>query len=681
MKKEVKTTSTFKQYEHYYQDFYLGSDFAKNVRTWRDFAKGEQYLDIGKNIEGLPRPVFNIIGEAVNKIVAKILGTPYHVSFVSDNEKNLSNIDLFYEHQMNAIKNKQIQAMVVKEAVITGVGISVTSWDEDTFGSQSLFKGFLKKQVLRFEDCFFSNPYNQDIQDNAYCGFRQVLEIASVKELLHGYKDSELKKIKEEIVPDDYYENYENYENIDVSELDRKSCTVFTKFFRQDGEVYYMLSTKYVDLFKEPLALNPRKNYKEKEVDEKDSVIKDVSMDSNKNLTFSSPKKQTDSEYKKEKNKFSLYPLQVYCPNPVIGRINGESLINQMIPNQKLINYMSSLVTIIMRNHAAPKYMAKSDALRGQIISNDPGDIIYDYSRIPGTWGIQRLNAGDAIYNNLVEMMLSILSITRNLNGVDDLTSSANSSNSGYAYEQRVKQANLVLEQPQARFWEYIGDCALVDINFFKHFMDNAKFYYFLDDSEVEQNEIYRSMSQKVIDKENANKQMPFQNLNPTKKLQVKEISKDMFDNDFAVSVEVEEGIVGSQISESQHYNEIMQYALSGNADSSLIKAMILGDPACSAKTKKRAKNYLENLEISEVTQLKEQIAMLQQELLKMSDSQNKANNLIKLYGSYMDAKDKATKEQDKVNQTIIRNLQNEGEVKSQNAKGISGGSFSSSSD
>ena len=154
-----------------------------------------------------------------------------------------------------------------------------------------------------------------------------------------------------------------------------------------------------------------------------------------------------------------------------------------------------------------------------------------------------------------------------------------------------------------------------------------------------------------------------------------------MFDNDFAVSVEVEEGIVGSQISESQHYNEIMQYALSGNADSSLIKAMILGDPACSAKTKKRAKNYLENLEISEVTQLKEQIAMLQQELLKMSDSQNKANNLIKLYGSYMDAKDKATKEQDKVNQTIIRNLQNEGEVKSQNAKGISGGSFSSSSD
>ncbi len=672
---EVKTTTVFNEWEHYYNNFFVTSEYAKNYKTYRDFVKGEQYSDTKNEI----KPVFNIVGEAVNKIVAKILGTPYHVSFVSDNEDNLDNIDLFYEHQMNAIKNKQIQAMVVKEAVTTGVGVSITAWDEDTLGSESLFKGFLKKQVLYFEDCFFSNPYNQDLQDNAYVGYKQVLEVVSAKSLIHGYTEKEKKAIEEKIVPDDYYQNYGNYEKMDVNELERKSCTVFTKFFRQDGEVYYTLSTKYVDLFKKPLALNPRKNFKEKEEGEEE-------IDANKNLVFSRPSKQTHDNFAKEKSKFSLYPMQIYTPVPVINRVYGESLIKQMIPNQKLINNIAILCTLIMRNHAIPKYIAKANALRGQIITNDPSQIIMDYSKDNGSWGISRMNAGDAINSNLLEMINTVIAVTRNLNGVDDLTSSNNSSNSGYAYEQRVKQANLVLEQPQARFWEYVSDCAMVDITFFKHFMDNSKFYYYLDESEVENNEVYRNMSQNLLDKQNAMNNEPFVNLKKQSRLQVSSVDKEMFDRDFSVSVEVSEGIVGSEISESEHYNQIMQYALTGNSDSSLIKAMVLGDPAVSEKTKKRVKNYLDTMEVSEVNQLKEQIALLQQELAKMTEAQSKANNLLKYVGSYVDAKDKATKEQDNLNKSIIGSLTNqnqglmsESEVKSNNAKGISGGSFSPS--
>ena len=674
---EAKTTTVFNEWEHYYNNFFVTSEYANNYKTYRDFVKGEQYSDTKNEI----KPVFNIVGEAVNKIVAKILGTPYHVSFVSDNEDNLDNIDLFYEHQMNAIKNKQIQAMVVKEAVTTGVGVSITAWDEDTLGSESLFKGFLKKQVLYFEDCFFSNPYNQDLQDNAYVGYKQVLEVVSAKSLIHGYTDKEKKAIEEQIVPDDYYQNYGNYEKMDVNELERKSCTVFTKFFRQDSEVYYTLSTKYVDLFKKPLALNPRKNFKEKEEGEEE-------IDANKNLVFSRPSKQTHDNFTKEKSKFSLYPMQIYTPVPVINRVYGESLIKQMIPNQKLINNIAILCTLIMRNHAIPKYIAKANALRGQIITNDPSQIIMDYSKDNGSWGISRMNAGDAINSNLLEMINTVIAVTRNLNGVDDLTSSNNSSNSGYAYEQRVKQANLVLEQPQARFREYVSDCALVDITFFKHFMDNSKFYYYLDESEVENNEVYRNMSQNLLDKQNAMNHEPFVNLKKQSRLQVSSVDKEMFDRDFSVSVEVSEGIVGSEISESEHYNQIMQYALTGNSDSSLIKAMVLGDPAVSEKTKKRVKNYLDTMEVSEVNQLKEQIALLQQELANMTEAQSKANNLLKFVGSYVDAKDKATKEQDSLNKSIIGSLANknqglmsESEVKSNNAKGISGGSFSPSSD
>lgn len=674
---EAKTTTVFNEWEHYYNNFFVTSEYANNYKTYRDFVKGEQYSDTKNEI----KPVFNIVGEAVNKIVAKILGTPYHVSFVSDNEDNLDNIDLFYEHQMNAIKNKQIQAMVVKEAVTTGVGVSITAWDEDTLGSESLFKGFLKKQVLYFEDCFFSNPYNQDLQDNAYVGYKQVLEVVSAKSLIHGYTDKEKKAIEEQIVPDDYYQNYGNYEKMDVNELERKSCTVFTKFFRQDSEVYYTLSTKYVDLFKKPLALNPRKNFKEKEEGEEE-------IDANKNLVFSRPSKQTHDNFTKEKSKFSLYPMQIYTPVPVINRVYGESLIKQMIPNQKLINNIAILCTLIMRNHAIPKYIAKANALRGQIITNDPSQIIMDYSKDNGSWGISRMNAGDAINSNLLEMINTVIAVTRNLNGVDDLTSSNNSSNSGYAYEQRVKQANLVLEQPQARFREYVSDCALVDITFFKHFMDNSKFYYYLDESEVENNEVYRNMSQNLLDKQNAMNHEPFVNLKKQSRLQVSSVDKEMFDRDFSVSVEVSEGIVGSEISESEHYNQIMQYALTGNSDSSLIKAMVLGDPAVSEKTKKRVKNYLDTMEVSEVNQLKEQIALLQQELANMTEAQSKANNLLKFVGSYVDAKDKATKEQDSLNKSIIGSLANknqglmsESEVKSNNAKGISGSSFSPSSD
>ena len=687
-------TIAYRCFRHFHDHFFVSSNLEAVLKECRDFYSGKHYIQT--EINDLPKPTFNICREYVEKVSAKLLETQYTVTFISDVDTiNLQDLDNFYEYQMKEIDDDDITSQIAKTAIIDGTAVCFSAFDADTMGIPSLFKGFIKRQIIPIEQVFVENPYCDDIQDQQYLGYYFLMEIGAVKKLVEG---REKKEIDELIVPENYFENRAYYDNMG-HDLDNELVNVYVRFFRIEGEVAFEMATKYCDIYEHPHALNPKINERilklkkqeyikktEKELAEytQDKKILDYELDDAKYTLFTKAVKYSEEDYKKSKSKFYRYPVSVFKPYPIVGSFYGESGLSLIIANQKIINYIFLLIILIMQSHAMPKILTKDGALKGQEYDNSPNQILVDYTPVTSgvNWGITRLSSGDAVNSNLIEIGTNIIKLTRNIHGFDDLISNVSNDTSGYAYQQVVQQANLTLIQPQKRLWKYIKDNARTDILYFKHYVPSAKYYVKKSEAEVALNEEYRNLSQNLIDSGNIQGEEGTI-LPPTKTIEVKDVTDEMFDADFNVAIDVEQGIAGSQISESQHYQQVFQYIAAGNLDADKIKLLVTNDPSFSAKTRQRILTSLEALENSQLQMKNAEIAKLQeiiQELIQNLKTQNENMNYLKMRDQ---AREKSLKESIDENKAFLETMQSqptmsEGEVKAMNAKGIEGGSFTS---
>lgn len=677
--KEPTWSETYIAYNNYQNGYFSISNVKQKLEQVRAFYSGKQYEETS---DDLPKPLINICRETVQKYVAKILETPVHISFVSDqDDESLKKLDDFYEYQTGEIDDEEIRSQVVERGFVDGIGISLTAFDKDTDGLYSSFKGFLKRQVIPFEDMFFENPYNKNIQDQAYIGYFTQMSIKAIKEVLKGEYDDELKSKEylsklDLIKPEDYYTKTDGYADYDTNLIDEEIINVYVLLFRVKGEVYFDMSTKYCSIFKKAHALNPDKN--DIEYDNKDLI------DSEKFLIYEKAEKKKSSE--NEKKKFSRYPVQIFVPYPLTRSLIGESIITMLIPNQKNINYIFLLVMLIMQNHAMPKILVKPETLNGQEYDNSPNQIIVDYTSITsGTqWGITRLNGDGAINSNLLDIGSTLIALTQNIFGTNNLTANAGDL-SGFAYQQIVAQNNLILEQPQKRYFHYLKETAKNDLLYFKFYIDDeANYYGIRSGNGTRLNERYREMSEELETRINPAEPRILPKARRVEKIS---LTKEFFDKDFAVLVEVETGVASSVVSESQHYQTIFQYIASGNIDADKIRVLVENDPALSAKLRQRFSASLDELEVSQIAMKDAEIEKLKQVVNELVSNLETANSNINLLKARDDAREKAFKDTTKENQAIVKtaldnqgSLLSESEVKSNNAKGISGTSFSPTS-
>lgn len=685
-------TVAYKCFKHFYDHFFVPSNLKAVLKECRDFYAGRHYIQT--EINDLPKPTFNICREYVEKVSAKLLETKYTVTFISDVETiNLQDLDNFYEYQMKEIDDDDITSQIAKTAIIDGTAVCFSAFDADTMGIPSLFKGFIKRQIVPIEQVFVENPYCEDLQDQQYIGYYFLMEISAVKKLVEGRSKEEIDKL---ILPENYFENRAYYDN-NGHDLDNELVNVYVRFFRIDGEVAFEMATRWCDIYEHPHALNPKineqmlklqrqafeKNLKDNTPPE-DKKILDYDLDSAKYTLFTKAVKFSQEEYKKAKSKFYRYPVSVFKPYPIVGSFYGESGLSLIIANQKIINYIFLLIILIMQSHAMPKILTKDGALKGQEYDNTPNQILTDYTPVTSgvQWGITRLSSGDAVNSNLIEIGTNIIKLTRNIHGFDDLISNMTSDTSGYAYQQVVQQANLTLIQPQKRLWKYIKDNARTDILYFKHYIPSAKYYVRKSDAEIDLNEQYRAMSQDMINVGAIPSDMGT-TLPPTRAIEVKDVTNEMFDADFNVAIDVEQGIAGSEISESQHYQQVFQYIATGNMDADKIKLLVTNDPAFSSKTRSRILASLEALENSQLQVKNAQIQQLQEtinNLIANLKTQNENMNYLKMRDQ---AREKALSDSIAENKAFLESMQTanqptmtESEVKAQNAKGIDGGHF-----
>lgn len=683
-----RETLAYQCREKYKRGFLAGSNFERAVKQYRDFVADRQYVN--DEVNGFPKPKINICMEQAEKTQAKILETKPVVEFLSEIEdKNLSEMDRYYEYLMGVIDNDEYNAQIVWNGIVDGVAVCMTSFDKDTLGLNSAYKGFIKREVVPFEEMFFANPYCMDEQDQAYIGRVMQMSVSQVKDLLEDKSEENL----ERLCPEDWFEN-PNYQNRSLKEIDFDVINVYLRFFRVDGEVAFEMSTKYVDLFKHPHFLNPNKNEsKLKEEYEKrlkaieksdDRADRDYDgMDSQKYSIFE--KASLNEAVSNKKGKFSRYPISIFRPLPVSNSILGQSYIKYLIPNQRVINYNMTMCSLIIQNHAMPKFMAKPDALRGQVIDNSPNQIIVDYSPLTSgvPWGITRMNPGDAVNSNLIEITNSLIRTTREVRGFADLAADQNVE-SGYQYEQMVHQANLPLQQPQKRYWNYIKKNAEIDLLYLKFYVKKAEYFSVMSESEHQMNENYRMAAQNLINsgKINGLSGMTGNVLEPSKMVQRKEIDGSVFESDFFVSINVCQGIASNVISESQHYEQVMTMIGQGNMNADMVQVMIMNDPSFSSKTRSKLMASLKAREFSQLQEKDNQIQQLQSALEQCTQVMTNYKQTIDFLKQRDSAREKALQESIKNNQAFAKSLANNGnsvsesEVKSMNAKGQSGGSF-----
>lgn len=704
-----KETTAYQCYRHYMDYFLIPSGLIDVMKECRDYYRGKQYSETFD--VNMPKPVVNICFEYVEKVGNKLMEAPAEIQFISDqDDETLDKLDEYYSYLMKKIRNDYYMSRVVKRSLIDGTGVLLTSFDENSLGDETLYKGFFRRKVLMFEDTFYDDGYIENEQDQRYCGYVFYMNVGAVKKMLEG-SDAEIEKKKKLVVPDNYFENGSSLDdgNADPHNQDTQNCLVIVRFFRVDGEVFFEASTKYCDIFSAPHSLNPKMNsYLGKKLqkeyakrieklqngtDESDDPkeVPDYDIDFSTDASFSKLVKSAHKDHVKRKAKFSRYPLHLLKLYPRENRIFGDPGLAYVIPNQRIINMATLCATLIMQYHAMPKWLVKPNAMKGQIITNRANEVLVDNTPITEgrDWGITRLGSGDAVNSNLLDMSERIQTQTRNSIGFADIQSDSTTtgSTSGYALEQKIHQQNIVLENIQKNTWDFRVEVAKTDLLYLKHYVDKAKFYSVRSDAEMGLQENYRLMSQDIVNADaQSNGTDPILLPKPRRRV-VEDISSEMFDADFDVTIDIEQGIAASEISEAQHFENVYQYVLAGNADADKVKALIINDPSFSRKTRQRMSASLDALEVSQLQVKNQEIANLKGMVQQLLDNLNKAKQGIAIIQQKANAQQKAFDQATKEQQAIVTSLANseiassgvpesESKVKSDNAKGKTGGHF-----
>jgi hypothetical protein len=668
------------------------------VNESEDFYNGKQYPN--ENYRNMIRVVMNICKMSVETKASRICGTPIYLTFTADNEDtDCTALRQFDEYNCNKIRLTGSNYQAAKNSLINGTEITYIRWDEDDTTYKGIYKGGLGEEHIDLRKFAVANPYIQDIQKQQWVMFWGDYSVGAIKEMVEGKSKEEIRRKKEKIVRSVCEED----DTIDRDTINHSLCRMWTRFFRIDGEVYFMCSTKDVDLFVYPHPLSKKvsekvikkvvddyiKETKSQEGNENGDIVNDYSIDyEDLIISAHNNKAFTEKEYKEIKEKFSLFPFSVYRPYSENGSFYGLSDIKPLIPIQKGINFAISMALKCMENNAYNKIFAKEDALGDQVITNEAGQLIIDHSNFTNGWGI-KFAESQPMPNGLIDFTLNLLQMTRNVYGFTEVMDGTitNQDMSGYMLQQMIKAANTNIEQQQRLFWLYNEDKAAIRLMYYKHYVDKAKYVYELEESVYEGEEQARLTLRNAVNVKGGLVSQPNAVADdfakPVHKRKIEEIkNEDIYGVNIDISIEAMQGINDSQLVEQQMFDNLLLNGGINNISPEVLDLYLQASPNVSARTKASLKRVIENLKQSKIRTLETQLQELMsktQQIMAYAKQLESVNGYQGTYLKNMESEfsNKITA-QNKIIGGLMKDLDNrtpvsEGEVKSNNARGIEG--------
>lgn len=437
---------------------------SKNLPIFVDFYEGKQWPAPTERTKGLPRPVVNIIKMICRNKKSAILSAPVRLIYKTaanlGREVNTERFNRFAAYIQRELGQEELDKRAIHDAVRKGPYFYHYYWDAEARGKDGIREGALRGEIIDPLSIFFADPTECDEQKQEWIIIASRENVKSVRIKADKGIDKSL------IGPDENEEKYHTKEQ----EGD-KLCTVLTRYFRKDGEVWFEKSVK-ATVVNAPRPLSPdiEAAKLELKLDTDGSVDPDAP---NNDL----PDSTGGEELMPKKAKAVLYPIVVGSYEPREKCIYGLGEVEGLIPNQKLINFTLGMMALAVQEQAWGKYVVHPNALKDQRITNEPGQVLTDHS---GTGnGIKRMTE-QAIHSIPLELVDTISNLTRVVTGSSEVMTgeTLGASMSGAAIAQLQAQAQQPNEELRDGFHIVKEKIGKVLAQFFKLYYAEKSFVY-----------------------------------------------------------------------------------------------------------------------------------------------------------------------------------------------------------
>lgn len=379
----------------------------QSIPTYVDFFEGRQWPLATQSTKNLPRPVVNIVKMICRSKKAAILNTPVKILFKSYSPMvDIDKFNHFYEFVSESLGQSDLDARAIDDGIKKGSYFYHYYWDSEKTGIDGKCDGGLMCELIDPLNIFFENPAQLDEQKQDWILVSSRVSVQRIYEMA----DKDIGKLT--ISADDDKTPYS-------SSLSGKRVTLLTRYFRIDGEVYCERATKDA-IINKPFKIAP------------ESIFDD-----------------TES---KRKKRAPLYPIVCGYYEKKEGSIYGLSEIEGIIPNQKAINFNLAMSLLNAQECAWGKYIALPNALKGQKISNAPGQVLIDYS---GTGdGIKKMPE-QSLSQIPISITNTLCDLTRTVTGATEVMTGDgfNSGMSGAAIAYLQAQAQMPIEELKSSYY------------------------------------------------------------------------------------------------------------------------------------------------------------------------------------------------------------------------------------
>ena len=275
-------------------------------------------------------------------------------------------------------------------------------------------------------------------------------------------------------------------------------CYSYTKFFKQNGEVYFEKATEDI-LYQEPIPCNPliteeaiKRTKKQNSQEQEDTNLENevYERDSVNRQSMTEPTEQNVDEGQMMESKFKAryYPFVIDSFLRRDNCIFGRSMAYSLIPMQKIVNQLVATNTLSLVKSVMPTIIAKQGALgTNDLDLSRPGGLIIDRSVGQHGFGISSLNVQQPTTNQfqLAQSMISLIKDVYKSNDILDDGRGISSKMSGYAMSQLQTIQDKPVAQLQTILKRSIEREGRILEQFYKLYYRNVIYSYELTDTEL----------------------------------------------------------------------------------------------------------------------------------------------------------------------------------------------------
>lgn len=396
-------------------DYTLKIGLDTKIKKNVAFYEGDQWAPPTEATRAMPRPVVNVVRFICRNKRAMLTSVPVKLVFSSErNPERARELTDFASYISKKMDLEELDSRAIRDALIKGSYFYHLFWDSSVKNYKGIREGDIRCELIDPRDIFFENPLEQDEQKQ---GWIIVTSKLTSKMIL------------------DIADNKGELDFLEGNSDDDKKYTVITRYFRKNGEVYCERGLEN-GIINKPFPITP-----------KGAIAK-----------------------------CTLYPIVAGVYEEREKCIYGISEAEALIPNQKLINHVLGMEALAIQNTAWGKYVVTKDALRGQQISNEPGEILVDHS-LSGN-GIKKLEQ-HALSSIPLSYINNLANMTRTFCGATEVMTgeSFNANLSGAAIAQLQAQANQPINEQRKRYWRVKRKFGRLLEQFFKAYYDNKEWF------------------------------------------------------------------------------------------------------------------------------------------------------------------------------------------------------------